>query len=233
MRGPAPPGGGDGGGEEGGDVLAGGEAGADLGGGGGLGEVGDEVRREAGVRGGVEAEDVRVEAEAGAAEADEAARADELRGAAPAVQAGEGVRAEEEEELRVGMGRADVGDEVHGVGDAAAVEVGAADPEARLAGDRELQHREAVLRGGVHPPDLEGRVGGRGEEHAVQRHGLERPARERQMPGVHGVEAPAEDADAFHGGEAYHNAGAGATTVFSFRPLPAMLGPRRRASRRC
>ena len=88
----------DGGGEEGGDVLAGGEAGADLGGGGGLCEVGDEVRGEAGVRGGVEAERAGVEAEAGPAEADEAARADELLRAVPAVQARERIGAEEEEE---------------------------------------------------------------------------------------------------------------------------------------
>jgi hypothetical protein len=86
---------------------------------------------------------------------------------------------------------------VQRVADTVAVELAAVEREAWLARDGQRDHLGAVL-GAGEPAIFLPRAARGNPVQFIQAQRLHRRARERQVPGMHRVEAAAEQADAFH-----------------------------------
>src|SRR6185503_4970004 len=111
----------------------------------------------------------------------------------PAREISERIAPEDQEELAL---RAQRLERIHRVRDTVTIELDARERKPRLAGDRGLQHRDAVRHARKWIAFLERRSSSRNEQHAVQRDRFERRERDCEVPDVHRIEGAAENADA-------------------------------------
>src|SRR6185295_10880829 len=101
----------------------------------------------------------------------------------------------DEEQCRVGYGRMQVGEGVDGVGGAAAVDVDAADGEARIGRGGDHRHEVAVFGQADLALDLLPRLPGGHEQNLVEGEPVGDLAGRHQVSVVDRVERPAHDAD--------------------------------------
>lgn len=133
---------------------------------------------------------------AGARDDGQAGGGEDALGLVPGGQAGELVGAEDEPDVRVGVGGGEGLQRVGGVAGPGAVELQARDGEAGAALDGPLEPGQPPLGGAVGALGLVGRKARRDEEQAVEAQLPQRLAREDQVAEVRRVEGAAEDSEA-------------------------------------
>src|ERR1700758_2625247 len=125
---------------------------------------------------------------------------EQLAPAVPAGQAEEGVHPEQQTQRALRVLAAQLGERVDRVRHAGAAHFAVVDHEARLIGDRRLDHLQAQLRGRVQMIAVRG-TAGRQEAHLGEPELLPQLERGAQMPTVDRIEGAAEEADGLlHGG---------------------------------
>ena len=135
------------------------------------------------------------EVEPGPGHADEVGQVEQLLVVPPADDLGERVGAGDEEQLGVRALPAQVAQRVDGVRRAAAVDVDAADREARVGGGGDHRHQVAVLGRADLALALLPRLAGRHEHDLVETEQAGDLAGGHQVPVVDGIERPAHDPD--------------------------------------
>src|SRR5205814_9090113 len=114
---------------------------------------------------------------------------------------------------------------VDGVRGAAALELDPRDRETRLAGDRQLEHPEAIVLARDGRPALQRRALRDDEHNAVERYRFEGRLRDRQVPDVHRIERATEHPEPHLVPPSVHS-----ISVGPMRTVSPSLTPSRRSS---